>query len=118
MFAGKLFVIISTMELSKLINRFNELINSNCIFKYIFGATLLLLLIPVIAMQFSTQVNWQLFDFIVMGVLIFSTSSIFVLVARKIRNKNKLLITVILFGLVFMYIWAELAVGIFTNLGN
>ena len=62
--------------------------------------------------------NWDATDFIIMGILIFGTSLIFNMAMKKIRNQKKrvLIGAVIIIG--FLYIWAELAVGIFTNLGS
>ena len=82
----------------------------------IFGlllAVALLLLIPLIAMQFTTEVKWKLFDFVIAAVLLLGTGLVSELVMRKVRNKNYQigLVTIILIGL--FLIWAELAVGIF-----
>jgi len=73
----------------------------------------LLLLIPLIAMQFSSEVNWKSLDFLVMGVLLLVVGLTFELVLRKVPKENNriALISIILF--VFLLIWAELAVGIF-----
>lgn len=72
-----------------------------------------LLLIPLVAMQFTNEVNWDLSDFIIMGFLLFSLASICELVLRKVHSlKNRILICgIVLFA--FFLIWAELAVGIF-----
>lgn len=43
--------------------------------KHVAAATLGLLLIPFIAGLFSTQVNWSVSDFIIMGGLLFITGS-------------------------------------------
>jgi hypothetical protein len=94
-----------------------EIISQNRIFLWIGAATGALLLIPLIAMQFTQEVNWTLSDFIVMGALIFTVSSLYVLVARKVHKKNRLAVGV-LFLLVFLWLWAELAVGVFTNWGS
>ena len=74
---------------------------------------LLLLLIPLIGMLFSNEVNWSFFDFIIMGILILSLSFSIKQVLKTTKNKNYriLIITVIL--ILFLLIWAELAVGIF-----
>ena len=76
-------------------------------------AAMALLLILFIAMQFSEEMNWSLFDFIIAAVLLFGTGLIFELVLRKVKTmKYRLAICAgILFAL-FM-IWVELAVGIF-----
>jgi hypothetical protein len=44
-----------------------------------------LLLIPLIAMQFTNEVNWTLFDFVVAGVLLLGTGFICELVIRKVK---------------------------------
>lgn len=73
----------------------------------------ILLLIPLIAMQFTDEVNWTLYDFIVMGFLLIGTGLLCELVIRKV-NKNYLRIALCLvLLLIFFLIWAELAVGIF-----
>ena len=93
------------------------LIFQNSVFKWIALATGALLLIPSIAMQITDDVAWDSTDFIVMGSLIFGMSGSFVFVARKLPSKHLILIGGMLFSL-FFYIWAELAVGVFTNLGS
>jgi hypothetical protein len=74
---------------------------------------LLLLLIPLTAMQFSSEVNWSLFDFVIMGVLLLALG----FSIRFIRNKKSVLkyplLMIIAVGVLFFIIWAELAVGIF-----
>jgi hypothetical protein len=42
---------------------------------------------------------------------------VYVLVARRTSKKNRLAIG-IAFAVALFYLWAELAVGIFTNLGS
>ncbi len=72
-----------------------------------------LLLLPFIAMQFTDEVNWSPFDFLVGGILLFGTGLLCELVLRKVTAlKYRLaLCGAILF--VLFVIWAELAVGIF-----
>jgi hypothetical protein len=73
----------------------------------------LILLIPLIAMQFTDEVIWTLLDFVVAGVLLLATGLTSELVIRKV-NKFKHRIAIYLAILVvFLLIWAELAVGIF-----
>lgn len=91
-------------------------IKDNKIFVWIAVATGIILSIPLIAMRFTSEVDWKLNDFTIMGILIFGMGSLFVLTARKVR-KHRLAIG-IAFVLAFLYIWAELAVGIFTNWGS
>lgn len=79
----------------------------------ILSAVLILLLIPLIAMQFTHEVNWDILDFAVMGILLAGTGFLCELVLRKIKNlQNRALVCGAIL-LVFFLIWAELAVGIF-----
>lgn len=73
---------------------------------------ILLLLIPFIAMQFTKEVKWNAFDFILMGGLLLGTGLSYEIVIRKVKStRNKILICgIILF--ILLLIWAELAVGI------
>lgn len=72
-----------------------------------------LLLIPFIAMQFSSEVVWTVSDFIIMGILLLVTGLGIDLVLRKVSsNKYRLIISGIILAVFFM-IWAELAVGVF-----
>lgn len=94
-----------------------DIIMQNKVFSWIVLATGAILLIPLIAMQFTNEVDWDAADFIIIGILLFGMGSLFVLTARKIQKKHRLIAGVI-FILAILYIWAELAVGIFTNLGS
>ena len=79
----------------------------------ILAAIIGLLLIPLIAMQFSDAVNWSATDFLIMGILLLGTGLLCELVLRKIRQtKHRILMLVVILGL-FLLVWAELAVGIF-----
>lgn len=78
----------------------------------IFAAIVILLLIPLFAMQFTDEVKWSLSDFIVAAILLLGTGFLCEFVIRKV-NKIKLRITMcITIVLVLFIIWAELAVGI------
>jgi len=82
-------------------------------FTIIMFTTAILLLIPLIAMQFTNEVNWSLPDFIIAGALLLGTGLICELVIRKIKIiKYRIAICAALL-VVLMLIWAELAVGIF-----
>ena len=72
-----------------------------------------LLLIPFIAMQFTTEVDWGTMDFIIMGFLLFGTASLIEFVLRKVSSiQYRILISGLILIALFL-IWAELAVGIF-----
>jgi hypothetical protein len=97
--------------------RINDVIFQNSIFGWIALATVAILLIPLVAMQFTHDVRWDATDFLIMGALLFGTGSLFVLAARRVPRERRLLIGMS-FLAAFLYVWAELAVGVFTNLGS
>lgn len=73
----------------------------------------LLLLIPLVAMQFTNEVNWSGFDFLVMGILLLGTGLICELVLRKVKKRTSRLVLCLAVLGVFILVWMELAVGIF-----
>ena len=75
--------------------------------------TAAILLIPLIAMQFTEEVNWTMGDFIVAGTLLLGFSLLldFALRLRK-RSRYRVLITISIL-ILFLLLWAELAVGLF-----
>jgi ABC-type cobalt transport system substrate-binding protein len=84
--------------------------------KRLFGillAVAVLLMIPLIAMQFSNGVNWSGFDFMIAGALLLGTGLLCELVLRKVKKTESRLILVGAILLVLFLVWAELAVGIF-----
>ena len=75
--------------------------------------SLIILLIPLVAMQFTNEVNWTLSDFMIAGTLLLCTGLMCELAIRKIKKiKYRIAIFVTLL-VVLLLIWAELAVGIF-----
>ena len=78
----------------------------------ILGIVVTLLLIPAIAMQFTQEVNWSSFDFLVAGILLLSTGLSIEFVLRKVSRKYQVILVLSILGLLFL-IWIELAVGVF-----
>ena len=76
-------------------------------------AVVLMLLITLITMQFTNEVNWNLFDFVVMGSLLLGTGLMCELVIRKVKNKDYRIGMLAVIMVALFLIWAELAVGIF-----
>ena len=76
---------------------------------------LLLLLLPLIGMFVSNEVNWSFFDFIIMGILILSFSFGIKQVLKTIKNTKYRILIIGLILILFLLIWAELAVGIFDS---
>ena len=74
--------------------------------------TTLILMVPLVATLFTNEVNWSVFDFIVAGLLIFSTGLAYELVARKGGNTAYRVAAGVAIGTTFFFIWANLAVGL------
>lgn len=86
--------------------------------------TALILMVPFLLMQFNVQiadpgnpgletVNWNVFDFVVMGFLIFATGIAYEILILKMNTRAQRWAVAILVAGAFFLIWAELAVGIF-----
>lgn len=72
-----------------------------------------LLLLPWIAMQFTAEVRWTAFDFVVMGALLIGAGLVFELAVWKIRKpQSRLLVALSVVGAVLL-MWVEGAVSIF-----
>ena len=81
--------------------------------KIILTAVPILLLIPFIAMQFTEKIAWTSLDFVVMGILLLSAGLLYEVVMRKVtRIKYRIALTIAIL-VIFLIVWAELAVGIF-----
>lgn len=93
-----------------------DVITQNKIFVWIAAATGLVLLMPLVAMQFSADVVWKLSDFVVMGILLFGAGSVFVLAARLLPKRRLAVGIVVAIALLWLYV--ELAVGLFTDWGS
>lgn len=79
----------------------------------ILAIVVVLLSIPLIAMQFTNEVKWSGFDFLVMTGLLLATGVGIELVLRTITKKTTRIAICLAIGFAFVLIWAELAVGIF-----
>lgn len=90
-----------------------EIMNHNKRLVTIIAVAVALLLIPLVAMNFSNEVNWSAFDFIVGGTLLIGTGLVIEFILRKIKTlKLRIIFGLVLFLVLFL-IWAELAVGVF-----
>lgn len=74
---------------------------------------LILLSIPLIAMQFTNEVNWNSFDFIVSAGLLLGAGLVAEIIMRKIVNYRHKLILLVATLIILVLIRTELAVGIF-----
>ena len=82
----------------------------------ILGIAAAILLLPLIAMQFDSGVDWDSRDFIVMGIMLFGTAFTIELALRKFNTtKSRIISCTLIVGALFC-IWIELAGGVFGTL--
>jgi hypothetical protein len=74
---------------------------------------ILLLLIPLISMQFTDEVNWGKLDFSVAAILFIVLFSVHELFEMRIKSDSKKRLAILFSIIIFIIVWAELAVGIF-----
>ena len=79
----------------------------------IYSAVAVVLSIPLIAMQFTTELNWTASDFLIMGALLLATAFAVDLVLKKVKTFKSRLILVLGILALLILTWAEMAVGIF-----
>jgi hypothetical protein len=86
---------------------------------YIALATGFILLIPLIAMQFTSEVNWTLFDFVFAGTLIFTTGFLFEIVRKRTAGNREYKIGAgLALSAAFLLIWINGAVGLIGTESN
>jgi hypothetical protein len=95
----------------------HKAVQKNTILAWIAAGIAILLLIPLVAMQFTANIQWTAFDFVAMGVFLLTFASMLVIAARK-TTKMQLPVVILTIAFLACYVWAELAVGIFFTLGN
>ncbi len=75
-------------------------------------ATASILMVPLVAKLFTDEVNWSLFDFIVMGILLFGTGLTYVLILRISDSIAYRTAVGVALAAAFLLVWINLAVGI------
>jgi hypothetical protein len=80
--------------------------------------TAFILLIPLLAMQFSDEVNWSLSDFVVAGALLFGSGLTYELIARKAGNTAYRAAAGVAVAAALLLVWINLAVGIIGSEDN
>jgi hypothetical protein len=73
---------------------------------------LLVLLLPLIGVILF-DLDWNIFDFLIMSLLILFFSIAINLILNHLNSSKLRLILVLMLVILFLLIWAELAVGIF-----
>ena len=85
---------------------------------YVIMATVAVLMIPLVAMQFTGEVKWTPGDFIVMGVLLFGSGLAYVLISRLSDSSAYRAAVGVAVGTALLLIWMNLAVGIIGSEDN
>jgi len=79
----------------------------------LWGGVASLLVLPLVAMQFTAEVDWGPEDFAFAAILLVGAAAAFELAAWKVRDwTGRLVLAAVLAGAVLL-IWADAAVGIF-----
>ena len=73
---------------------------------------LLVLLLPLIGVILF-DLDWNIFDFLIMGLLILFFSIAINLILNHLNSSKLRLILILMLVILFLLIWAELAVGVF-----
>ena len=75
-----------------------------------------LLLIPIIAMQYTEEFDWNLMDFVIAGSLLYGLGFMLDMVIRKVNKLSFRILLGICILILFLLLWAELAVGVLETL--
>ena len=76
--------------------------------------TVAVLLVVFLASLLSDQVTWFIYDFLISGGLIFVFATIETILWNKLKSKHRLFVVLFVL-LVFLILWAEMAVGLFDS---
>lgn len=79
----------------------------------VFVVTAAVLAVPLMATQFTDEVDWNMFDFAAIGTLLIGTGLLIVLASRKIRNTNHRAAVIVALLAALLLVWLEGAVGVF-----
>lgn len=71
-----------------------------------------ILLAPLIAMQFSTEVQWTAGDFIIAAILLSSFALLIEFLIRKKQQGKRRTVLILLAILTLLFLWGEMAVGL------
>lgn len=84
----------------------------------VWGGAAALLAMPLLAMQFTDEVDWTPLDFVVMGTILALCCVAFELVIRVARNHAYVLASGVAIATALLVTWSNLAVGIVGDEGN
>ncbi len=82
------------------------------------SAAAVLLMLPLVAMRFTSEVHWTLSDFLVMGALIGGCGLVLELATRRSHNLAYRFAWTVAVASAFLLVWVNLAVGFLGDEGN
>ncbi len=72
-----------------------------------------LLILPLVASFFSSEVRWSAMDYLIMGTMLLTVGVLIDLAQQHIKTRGTRLLVILGTLLLFVILWAEMAVGIF-----
>lgn len=87
--------------------------NSKNRFIILLLASMSLLLVPAVAMLFSSEVVWTSYDFTIAALVILGTVVLAELILRMFPRKKQRIYLIALLFILFGVLWIEMAVGVF-----
>jgi hypothetical protein len=84
----------------------------------VWGGAALLLLLPLVAMRFTAEVDWTGADFLVMGTMLALVGAAFEVAVRVARSHAYVVATGVAVAAAFLMTWSNLAVGIIGDEGH
>jgi hypothetical protein len=82
------------------------------------GFAVVILLLPLVAMQFTSEVNWGFGDFVVMGALLGGSGLVLELATQKSASLSYRFGATFAVAAAFLLVWVNLAVGFLGDEGN
>jgi hypothetical protein len=82
------------------------------------GGAMLLLLLPLVAMQFTDEVQWDVADFVVAGVMLLTVGVLFELAIKKSDNSAYRAAMAVALLAAFLLLWVNAAVGLIGSENN
>jgi hypothetical protein len=84
----------------------------------IVAATAAILAIPLLAMQFTTEVTWTLSDFVFAAAMLIGVGMAYVLITRSADDRASRIAVGFALAIAFFLVWSNLAVGIIGSESN
>ena len=81
--------------------------------KILAAGAVVLLLVPMILMRFTDEVQWNATDFLVAGILLTALAIVIALIARKVKQQRARAVAILVAVILFLLVWMEMAVGLF-----